>query len=274
MRIAGKTIGLVAPACIAALLAALTACSGADKSEEVKKLEPEAVKPELVPPLPVELAPLDRAQILAAVGRAADAAFRQAPPSPDDTQLVGRNFELRLPFGCDGPDSGNWGRWTFDSKRQTLKVSASSQEWKGTALGNALLPEEGFDALEGFWLERPWTISEDCPKPVPQQAGAPEGSKAKQTVGIAQLLASDAPRNLRRAGRPYSISQKLEAEPAAGQSYRIVLKGRIGAFPNGDPVRCQVTGNATPPVCLIAAEFSSVALEDGSTGESLADWKY
>ena len=277
MRMVRKAFRLAFPRRIMPVaLLALAACSGGDGKDEEKAPAPETVRPEIVPALPVEVKPLGRQQILSALAASADAAASGSAPPSANAELVGRSFEIRLPFGCEGPDTDDWANWRFDAAARSLKLTAASEQWTGTPLARTILPEKDYEALEGFWLNRPWTTSEACPQAPASNTDVPEAEVPlpRETAGIAQFFSTDSPRTLQRAGRPYSMSLKRKEPPSAGQSFRLVLQGRIGAFPDGQPVRCNIERTSLPPVCIIAAKFSRVAFEDALTGESLADWKY
>src|SRR5688572_18646717 len=67
--------------------------------------------------------PLDRAGLFAAVARAASAEASGADDGSAQRMLDGRQFELRLRFGCGGPSAqlrDDWLGWSFDSERRTL----------------------------------------------------------------------------------------------------------------------------------------------------------
>src|SRR3546814_14245076 len=93
-------------------------------------------------------------------------------------------------------------------------------DWSSDVCSSDLLR---FDAVEGFWIRRPWTSSERCapalqPAPETADAGAesdvdkapevagppPPVPVESQTVGIAQFSAPDGRRTLRRGRRPSS----------------------------------------------------------------------
>src|SRR3546814_5115234 len=97
-------------------------------------------------------------------------------------------------------------------------------DWSSDVCSSDLLR---FDAVEGFWIRRPWTSSERCapalqPAPETADAGAesdvdeapevagppPPVPVESQTVGIAQFFAPEGRRTLRRGTRPYSATVK------------------------------------------------------------------
>ncbi|CAM4182239.1 hypothetical protein NOLU111490_11640 [Novosphingobium lubricantis] len=238
------------------------------------------------------LAPLDRAAILGLVSAAADATAAGQPLPPAGRPAVNRTFELRLPFGCAGPGSAwgsaNGGMWTYDPAMRTLRISVQAQRLGSDPRFADLAGKQPFDAIEGFWLERPWTSAESCPA-VPVGV-ASEPAPAPQTLALAQFFAADAPRTLQRAGRPYAYTGRFRddgalpalpgikpsgtvgAPPPGASGFRLRLIGRIAGFADGQPVHCTMTDPARPPLCALAVDFASVAIEDPASGTTLAEW--
>jgi hypothetical protein len=257
---------------IAALLALLLP-AGCGPPTETPGNEAPVVSNEtsIVPPPSAPLPPLDRAGLLAAVSAAADATAAGQPLPEQNRALIGRSFEIRLPIGCGGPTTepgSQWAEWTYDPEAGSLKLSARNQfaelpGWLASVTG-----DQQVDAVEGFWIERPWTRSEDCPKRGLSDAlGA-----ARQTLGIVQLFAPDAPRTIQRGTRPYAATIKAESPPGEGAAYRLVLSGRVVGFADRQPVRCWNEADHLPPVCLVAVEISRTAFEDAD-GDILSEWR-
>lgn len=265
-----------------ALLSALAGCGGestptANETETVLNSDAPA-------PNPVHIAPVGRAELLAAVAAAADEVAGGNPLPQANVQLVDRTFELRLPFGCDAKMPSDWGEWTIDPVTRVLRISVRPEVWGDDPVINALANGADFDGAEGFWIARPWTRSEACPGSVP--SGVAPGSPARsdgvaaaadgppmRTLAIVQYFSPDAPRTLRRGSRPYSYIGKVPGNATVGaKGFRLKLSGRITAFADGQPVHCVLAAPSRPPICAAAVEFTEVALEDAETGESLADW--
>lgn len=234
------------------------------------------------PSLPEPLAPLDRPALIARAAEVADAyaAGRPAPKHADDS-LVGRRFVIRLAFGCHGPadgPSGEVGRWRYDPKRQALRVVAQRQDWSDIAWARELAEPKAVEAVEGFWLPRPWTAAEGCPPPRPAPTPSPAETApavaAPETLGLAEFFAPGSSRLERRAARPYEFVQKVEADPGTGsRPYDLVIAGRVSGYEDGVAVRCHAASPEQRPVCLIAVEFEKISLEDPRTGETLASWR-
>src|SRR3546814_10529086 len=118
--------------------------------------------------------------------------------------------------------------WSSDVCSSDLKPHI----WDEPDWVRALAGELRFDAVEGFWIRRPWTSSERCapalqPAPETADAGAesdvdeapevagppPPVPVESQTVGIAQFFAPAGRRTLRRGTRPYSATVKARPGP-------------------------------------------------------------
>lgn len=242
--------------------ALLAACSP-------REPEPAAPAPPNPPPtpqtLPLPTPPLGRAELLDAVRAAASAAATGEAYPTATAELGGRRFALRLPVGCGGPDPKAAVGYAYDAQAGTLRVSARPQDWTRLAQGRLFGQAE---AVEGFWLRRPWLLSEACPVGA-QGAGPPP---APETVGLVQVFEEGSSRLTRRAGRAYEAVRKLDAQavPAPG-ALRLVFEGRI-AEAEGRPVRCIALNPEARPVCIVRVELDRVAFE-GAAGDMLAEWR-
>lgn len=238
-----------------------------------------------LPGVGTALEPVGRAQILAAAAAAADRSAAGMSLPESNLQLTNRSFELRLPIACAGGAVGNWGEWTFDPETRVLRVNFSPQTWGDDASLKEAAGALAYDAAEGFWIERPWTRSEQCPAVAgvttgptvpPDPASSPSGEVAQtepQTLALVQYFSPDAPRNMRRGGRAYTYTAKLPSDSGSQiNAFRARLTGRIVGFGDGQPIHCVARAPSQPPLCVIAVEFAQVVLEDASSGESLADW--
>lgn len=236
-----------------------------------------------LPPV-ATVAPIGRAELLAAAGAAADEVAGGNALPKANLDLVDRTFELRLPFGCGGAIHAVWGEWSIDPKTRVLRISVHPQVWGDDPTIKTLAAGATYDAAEGFWIARPWTRSENCPSSVSAGA-APVSAAGNQvpdaapdappihTFAIVQYFSPDAPRTLRRGSRPYSYTGKVPEAGALGtKGFRLKLTGRIRGFGDGQPIHCVVITPSRPPVCAAAVEFMQVVLEDTATGESLTEW--
>ena len=229
------------------------------------------------PAAPVPLLPLERTQLLAAAAAATDAVAGSQPLPAKNASLVGRSFVIRLPFGCNGPLTdleSEWAGWNYNSKTKALKLRAQPELWGDEPWVQAIAGETPFEAVEGFWIRRPWTNAQSCPAALGENRADGEGAAGRQTVGIAQFFAPGAPRTMRRGSRPYAVTVKADEDiPDAPREYHLLLSGRIVGFADGQPVHCWNEADSLRPVCLIAAEFSRVAFEDVAGGKALSEWR-
>jgi len=132
---------------------------------------------ETPPPEPKVSTPasLDRAAFLGAISRAGSTYATGVAPAGADP-LVGRTFAIRLPFGCGRPaaaapaeseasstDAGlpsvTWG-----PENKTLVLTLTPGDWADTALIMGSGAADRWEAVEGFWVTRPWLGSESCPR--------------------------------------------------------------------------------------------------------------
>lgn len=254
--------------------------------------EPDAPAAVVPPPQPPAPPQLDRAALLAAVAAAADSFAAGAPYPNTVAALQQRRFVLRLPFGCGGPglDSGGLS-YTLDDKG-VLRLSARPQVWTqaawaldlvrdtpvqspGTAAPSpaptptpAAPPAPQVEALEGFWIDRPWLVGEVCPTLPPPP---PEAAGASRTVALAQVFGPDDSRLLRRGGRPYEATEAIAPEqPAPTRGFRLRLEGRI-AEAAGRPIRCRAEHSELHPLCLVQVRLDRLVFEDAD-GRAIAEF--
>jgi len=221
-------------------------------------------------PVPVVQAALDRADLLALATQAADAfAQNLAMPAPV-TAVAGRRFNLILPFGCEAPGmQGSAGtmRWSFDPKAARLKITVDPVIWQPEEWGAA----GDARVLRGFWISRPWSSATICAAARTDFGAAwPPIMPPSEWIAIAREIG---PAEGAKA-RPYEVVQRATAsdfDPAQGFQFRIT--GRIRPTSEGGPVTCaQPGGAAQRPLCVIAATFSEVSIENPKNGDVLANW--
>lgn len=223
---------------------------------------------------------LDRAGLLQAMDVAASA--YAAGRDPGGADLVGRRFSVRQVFGCtkptpppvgDAASGDGLARWSWGDRRRTLKLTLAPGDWTDSALiaGGA----DSWEAVEGFWVTRPWLRTEGCPGAQGDPLASGPVAPSPQTVGLAAVFEQGGPRTGRRNGRAYEFVVRGEgdqppAAPTAG--YRLVLEGRMAAFPDGRAIRCGAASPDQRPVCIGAAQLDRVAFEDEG-GKLLSEWR-
>lgn len=282
------------PAVAAALLgSALLAAGSCGRTEEAKdfaKNPPAAEKPAVSLPESV----LHREELLIAAVRAASDYAAGIDDSQRQRDLRSRKFEIRIRFGCEGLDHPSPGPMsaTFDQQTRALDVTARPDlSAKDQAV--AAVAGKDFEAVEGFWIPRPWLLSAACPRlpaitPVDQAAWAEPAAvpdpfelaagtslsapaAPRPTVGIAQFFTTAQPRSERRSGRGYQVTKKLDKGDEISGGFDLVLAGRLKELEDKRVIACN-GDPAAPPTCVISADFEEVWIERGDTREKLADW--
>ena len=263
-------------------LACLAACQQPKPQGNVQ--EPAAEPAPQLPTVP-RLESLDRGAILAAVAQAASASAAGADDSTAQRALDGRQFEFRIRFGCRGPSAAlreQWLGWSFDEVSRTLRVRA-----KPTLTGeDPLVQELGggvFEAVEGFWVPRPWLLQPICPATVAVQTApvdeVAEDSKVAEPlplwprIGMAQFFSETDPRTGRRSVRPYEAVKTLDSGVAIdSQGLDLVLSGRLKALPGKRVIACRAKGAQSPPECIVSTEFDRVWIETPGSEKVIAEW--
>jgi len=261
-----------------------------------------------LPRLPVAEPPLDRAAILAAVAQAASAAGLGENDAEQQRLLDGKRFELRIRFGCPlvgAPDKGERFSVTFNEEDRTLRIRAAPD----VTLDDpqiAQVASDAVEAVEGIWLRRPWVLAARCPvvartatqpadpgdatadktansrnHPEPADRTAleanaaipPAGAGSGPRVGIAQFFTEADPRTIRRNQRAYETTKVLaEGELPSPEGYNLILSGRLRAIPGGRVITCLAQSFATPPDCIVSAEFDRVWIERPDSKAIIAEW--
>lgn len=259
----------------AALCLALASCEREAEPSAAPTPPPVEVAPPVAPPSPV----LDRQGLLEGIARAASdhaAGVRADGVDP----LVGRRFAVRLAFGCGGLPAGRDGlaQWAPTESGDGIRLSLTPEDWKD-APPVAGPGEEHWEAVEGFWISRPWMQGDACPAiSAAKSAAAPETAAASpQTAGLAAVFETGGSRLSRRNGRAYAFTVR----PPAGQAeavvpeggWQVVLEGRIVGFPDGRAVRCRSAGPDQRPVCVAAVKLDRVAFAAADGTTVLSEWR-
>ena len=280
------------------MLAALVLLAGCGPAADDSRQPAEPVvnnAAEQRPQLPIAQPALDRAALLGAASRAANAAALGQDDREAQRDLDGNQFEVRIRFGCPlgaRPAPGGTGPFMvrFDEDSRTLRLTAApdltlEEQWIAERAG------EGVEAVEGFWMYRPWLLAAGCPALPAASAPAQAGDEAAETeapdveappaslprsdhrVGIAQFFTEADPRTRRRDSRAYEATLTLpEGQAPSPQGYDLVLSGRLRKLADGRVIACRVTSIDAPPECVIGAGFDRVRIERPGTREILAEW--
>ncbi len=249
------------------------------------------------PALPLVEPPYDREALLLAARRAASNAALGRPDVDWQRALDGKPFELKLRFGCgegdgDAPAHG----WTFDAKRRVLSFRVQPGITGNDSMIDAL-GLAGYEAVEGFWIRRPWLLAAACPAaPTPRptdaepsptaKASAPPSARASVVpaakpspaplvprIGLAQFFTKTDARTIRRGKRAYEATKILAdgASPST-EGYDLVITGRLRRLNDGSVIACVNRGADTPPDCIISAQVDTVAIQQPDSGEAIATW--
>lgn len=240
------------------------------------------------PVLPVAEPPLGREDLLLAVTRAASASALGMDDRDVQNELDGDRFELRLRFGCPGiagqPNVGDAFNVRFDSDKRTLRLSASPNVAADHPLVVAAAGQD-VEAVEGFWVGRPWLLAPGCPavgqSPAPIEPDesrpaaviAPPASAPVPRVALAQFFTEADARTQRRKSRAYEATKTLAAdEEPSSRGYNLVLSGRLKRLADGRIIACVVESADAPPACIVSAQFGRVWIERPDRRGIVAEW--
>lgn len=248
-------------------IVSLLAAAGCKQQQQIEPPEnaaaPAPVESKPAVPIPLPRPKLNREQLIFAVLRAASAtALGQADAEPQQG-LKGREFEIRLRFGCpDLPADPSRG-WSYDQTTEVLRAHISA-DLSAAGIPSSDLLLKGYEGVAGFTVDRPMLLSAGCPAPEfrPMRWSGP-------AIAIAQLFTSRDSR-VQRPERSYQITKSVEpnAQPSAGLD--LVLSGRLAELPDGRAIHCAAAEG--PPVCIVSAKFDRVAIENPMDGTTFGEW--
>jgi hypothetical protein len=251
---------------------AVAACRSGEHSAGNEASDPvPANETNLPDELPLPEAALDRAGFLKAMASAASAHTAGARSAAD---LDGRRFAIRIRFGCDGPaPAGNNGplRWTEAKDKASIEIMAKPDlSLEAEALAG--ISDQTIEAVEGFWIPRPWQMDDSCPA---TEAGDAEAIlPAPQLVGLAQYFTAEDSRVGRRSGRPYVATRKIASPAELPKSGLILLlEGRFEAWPDGQVIRCAGSGRNQRPACIASAHLDRAAFLKPDDSSVIAEWR-
>lgn len=252
------------------------------------------------PDVPRPAARLDRAALLSAVAIAASAAASGADTREGQRHLDGSIFELSIRFGCTGPSKALRDEafgWDLDQAKRRLRVRAMPTISMEDELV-ARFAVNNFEAVEGFWIPRPWMLDPVCPvsptlnqslrdvnEKTPVRVSREKTADKDQSgtavtpqriwprIGIAQFFTSTESRTQRRLTRAYEASKTIEqGKPIGSDGFNLVLSGRLKALPGGNVIACSASLPDAPPDCVISADFDRVWIERPESEEVIAEW--
>ena len=252
---------------------------------------PAPVAPETVPSIDIAVRPLapppplNRAELITGLAQAASIYGAGSAVTWSDP-LVGRTFSLKLPFGCRGPAatgeaSEGVAQWRWADDQASIRLSMTPGDWIASPLvaGAVVVddgesPENAWEAVEGFWIERPWLATESCP--AASLSASISAPATAQTVGLVAVFPEGGSRLGRRNGRAYQHTLRAEGDtpltpPEGGFALR--LEGRVVNFPDDRAGRCVAFNPDQRPTCVAAVQLDRVAFEAAATGETLAEWR-
>ncbi len=221
---------------------------------------------------------LGRAELVALAAAAADAAAAGTEPPRSLAEAVGRRFEIRLPFGCDGPAeeaSSAAMRWRYDEASNALRLHVAPRVWPVEDWWSGQ-PPPGVEAVEGFWIMRPWSSSEGCPASEAGSAAtdAEPVTLPGQTLAIGTTILADEDRAEDPDPVVYqSVLRVSEDDLDVSAGFRIRITGRIAPVQGDAAVHChQPAGPEQRPICLVGMVADEMAIENGADDETLATW--
>ena len=195
--------------------------------------------------------------------RALSAAALGQNDSDAQKALSGREFEVRLRFGCPGAPADPSRSWSYDEKAQVLRARIGTDlAANGVPASDLLL--KGYEGVAGFVVEKPLLLSPGCPAPqvTPVTAGEP-------TIAVAQLFTKEDSR-VQRPERTYEITKKIDPTEKPSQGLDLVLVGRLAQLSDDRPIHCGFANG--PPACIIAAKFDRIAIENPADGSVFGEW--
>lgn len=248
----------------AALLALLAIGACERQPRDAQQASPNAPAAETKAPAPPATEPsMNREQIIIAAMRALSAAALGENDAPAQKALRGKEFELKLRFGCPGMSANAARSWRFDAKEQVLRVHISADlAAEGVPASDLLL--RGYEGIAGFTIGQPLLLSAGCPASrfTAISAGGP-------TVAIAQLFTSEDSR-VQRPQHSYELTRKAGQAHLPTAGLDLVIAGRLAELADGRVIRCGARDGA--PACIIAAKFDRLTIENPATGAVLGEW--
>ena len=251
---------------IAASFVVLSAWSCGRKPAEPQQGNAVAPSQQQQPAAPIALPEpepkLQREQLILAVLRAISDDALGRDDAEAQRALKGREFELRLRFGCPGAASSSRS-WSYDDKKGVLRARFDADlDAKSVQASNLLA--KGYEGILGFTIERPLLLSAGCPSS--EFAAA---TTSVPTIAVAQLFTADESR-VQRPEKSYQITKAVEPAQKPSEGLDVVIGGRLAELSDGRVIHCAPSDGA--PACIIGAKFDRVAIENPVSGVVLGQW--
>jgi len=250
---------------ITAMVSVLTAAGCRRDEPEPARNAPARVPTRATPApaIPLPQPRLEREQLILAALRAVSAAALGQDDSDAQRKLNGREFELRLRFGCPGASGTKSRSWSYDERQGALRAHFEADLSAENVPSSDLLLK-GYEGVVGFTIERPLLLSPGCPTPPFAAAGATE-----PTIAVAQLLTSQDSR-VQRPEKSYHLTKVIEESEKPTQGLDLIVEGRFHELSDGRVIHC--AANDGPPACILAAKLDRVAIENPVSGTILGEW--
>jgi hypothetical protein len=160
-----------------------------------------------------------------------------------------------------------------------------------------IVGEARIEAVEGFWIPRPWLLDAACPlgqAPIPTEpqespgpkkvAGSDEPRSTAEPsapapdwprIGLVQFYMEGDSRTGRRDRRAYEAVKTLDGQsPVGAQGFNLVLSGRLEALSGRPVIQCDAASPDSPPDCVVSAEFDRVWIESPDGKSIIAQWSH
>lgn len=248
---------------LAAMVPVLTAAGCGRKAPEPAQNRPAAAPSMPAPAIPLSEPKFEREQLILAALRAMSATALGKDDSAAQKELKGREFELRLRFGCPGAVGSKSRSWSYDEKNHTLRAHFDA-DLSADEVPSSDLLLKGYEGVVGFTIARPLLLSSGCPTPQFAMASATE-----PTIAVAQLFTSQESR-VQRPEKSYDITKVIEESEKPTEGLDLVVEGRFHELSDGRIIHCAATDG--PPACILSAKLDRVAIEEPVSGSVLGEW--
>lgn len=233
---------------------------------------------------------LDRRGLLRALGEAASAFAAGIDDMEAQRAMVGRRFAFRLAFGCAGDDADSPLRLTVRPDGRSYEARARFTIGAEEATDFIPKPSDpdavevpaasAIEAVEGFWVERPWLLAEQCPRPVEPVVATDVPDAGRQAApppperlaGIAQFVTPGDSRLSLRGGRDYVKVVPLAEGVTPPPGLLLLVEGRLRAWPDGKAIECRDNPGGGQPRCLVGVTIDRVAFERADDRALVAEW--